>query len=51
MQLLLYRLTDIYETYSQFLPWYVVVHKGWHLHLRIPTISYAPLLLFFIVNI
>ena len=49
-QLFLFHWTDIHETYSQDLPWYVVVHKGWNLHLRIPTISYDPLLFFLYIK-
>ena len=48
---LLQHLTDIHETYSQYLPKYVVVHKGLDLHLGIPTISYGALLFVHILNI
>ena len=44
-QLLLYHWTDIHETYSQYLSWYIVIHKGWNLHMRIPTVNNVPLLL------
>lgn len=44
MKLLLFQWSEIDQTYSQYLPYYVVVCEDWNLHLHILPPGYGPLL-------
>ena len=45
-QLLLNYWGDIHQTFTDYLPWCVVVHEGRDLRSRLSTKSYGPLFIF-----